>query len=133
MKQQLDDSGNDLWQQCLKRLERQIPLEELNTWIRPLQLDSSDSRISLSAPNDLVRDQVRQNYLDMIREFFSHHGYQPEAVVIEVGSRRKHRPEAAAAGGAAWGKIGRASCRARVWGGGGAGAVRDTEARSDGR
>src|SRR5690625_7476066 len=109
MKQQLDDSGNDLWQQCLKRLERQIPLEELNTWIRPLQLDSSDSRISLSAPNDLVRDQVRQNYLDMIREFFSHHGYQPEAVVIEVGSRRKHRPEAAAAGG----EIGRASCRER--------------------
>ncbi|HLS05403.1 MAG TPA: chromosomal replication initiator protein DnaA [Wenzhouxiangella sp.] len=103
MKHQLDDSGNDLWQQCLKRLERQIPLEELNTWIRPLQLDSSDSRITLSAPNDLVRDQVRQNYLDMIREFFSHHGYQPEAVVIEVGSRRKHRPESATASGAAWG------------------------------
>lgn len=103
MKQQLDDSGNDLWQQCLKRLERQIPLEELNTWIRPLQLDGSDTRISLSAPNDLVRDQVRQNYLDMIREFFSHHGYQPEAVVIEVGSRRKHRPASATAGGAAWG------------------------------
>ncbi|WP_376697451.1 chromosomal replication initiator protein DnaA [Wenzhouxiangella sp. EGI_FJ10305] len=82
----------DLWQQCLERLERQIPLEELNTWIRPLQLDGNGGgRVRLTAPNDLVRDQVRQHYLDMMREFFAYHGYEREFVTIEVGSRREPR------------------------------------------
>src|SRR5699024_9071024 len=93
-----------LWQQCLERLERQIPLEELNTWIRPLQLDGSDgSRVRLSAPNDLVRDQVRQHYLEMMREFFAYHGFQREAVSIEVGSREAPRLEPQAERGGAWG------------------------------
>jgi len=94
-----------LWQQCLERLERQIPLEELNTWIRPLQLDGAGGdRVRLTAPNDLVRDQVRQNYLEMVREFFAYHGFERERVTIEVGSRSEprveKRPERS---GGAWG------------------------------
>jgi len=78
----------DLWQQCLQRLERQIPLEELNTWIRPLQLGANGgSRVRLTAPNDLVCEQVRQYYLDMVRDFFAHHGYDRAAVTIDVGHR----------------------------------------------
>lgn len=84
MTQQHDQSREELWQLCLKRLERMIPLEELNTWIRPLQLDGEEDSVRLSAPNDLVRDQVRENYLGMMREFFAHHGYAQEAVTIVV-------------------------------------------------
>ncbi|RFF26802.1 MULTISPECIES: chromosomal replication initiator protein DnaA [unclassified Wenzhouxiangella] len=95
----------DLWQQCLERLERQIPLEELNTWIRPLQLDGNGgSRIRLTAPNDLVRDQVRQHYLDMMREFFAYHGFDRELVTIDVGSRSEPRVEQRSQPeGGAWG------------------------------
>lgn len=86
--QQQQERVNALWQKCLERLERHIPLEELNTWIRPLELEGSGGRqIRLSAPNDLVRDQVRQHYLDMVRDFFAHHGFEPGQVSIDVGHR----------------------------------------------
>ncbi|NEZ04370.1 chromosomal replication initiator protein DnaA [Wenzhouxiangella sp. XN201] len=90
--QQQTDQVITLWQQCLERLERHIPLEELNTWIRPLQLGSNGgSKVHLTAPNDLVRDQVRQHYLDMVRDFFAHHGFERAAVTIDVGHRAEPR------------------------------------------
>jgi chromosomal replication initiator protein len=101
-----NDPVSALWQQCLERLERQIPLEELNTWIRPLELDASDaSRVRLTAPNDLVRDQVRQHYLDMVREFFGYHGFDRDRITIDVGQRAEPRSDKAAAmpTGGAWG------------------------------
>lgn len=86
--QQQHNSLTDLWQQCLARLEHEVPLEELNTWIRPLQLGDNGGRsVRLTAPNDLVREQVSAHYLEMVREFFVHHGFTPEAVTIEVGQR----------------------------------------------
>ncbi len=97
---------SDLWQQCLARLERHIPLDELNTWIRPLRLDDAQARgVSLHAPNDFVREQVQAQYLDMIRDFFAAHGVARDAVVIGVGSRPRQSqpPPARAAQGAALG------------------------------
>ena len=105
--QQQNHPVGALWQQCLERLERQIPLEELNTWIRPLQLDGDGGdRIRLTAPNDLVRDQVRQHYLEMMREFFAYHGFDRAAVTIEVGSRSSEprvEPAPERRRGGAWG------------------------------
>lgn len=86
------DNVATLWQQCLQRLERHIPLEELNTWIRPLQLDSNGgSKVRLTAPNDLVCEQVRSHYLDMVREFFSQHGFERGDISIDVGLRSEPR------------------------------------------
>ena len=78
----------ELWQQCISRLEHHVPLDELNTWIRPLRVtEGRNGKLCLNAPNDFVRDQVRDNYLKSIREFFVGHGFQPEAVTIEVGEQ----------------------------------------------
>jgi chromosomal replication initiator protein len=103
--QQQTDQVITLWQQCLERLERHIPLEELNTWIRPLQLGSNGgSKVHLTAPNDLVRDQVRQHYLDMVRDFFAHHGFERGAVTIDVGHRAEpHQVRAHTSDGGAFG------------------------------
>jgi chromosomal replication initiator protein len=74
-----------LWQQCLERLERQVPLDELNTWLRPLRLaDQGTSSFRLNAPNDFVRDQVEVNYLGMIRDFLAGQGVDKEAVTVGV-------------------------------------------------
>jgi chromosomal replication initiator protein len=84
--------GMELWQQCIGRLEHHIPLEELNTWIRPLRLaEGAAEQICLNAPNDFVRDQVNSNYLDMIRDFFVSHGFKREDVIIEVGEQSPRR------------------------------------------
>ena len=86
------NSTAELWQECLARLERQVPLDELNTWLRPLQLaDCSGNGFHLKAPNDFVRDQVEANYLDMIRDFLGSRGIERAAVTVAVDETPRAR------------------------------------------
>lgn len=75
----------DLWRKCLERLEREIPLEEVNTWIRPLRFEEGGNGYRLMAPNDFVREQVSTHYLERIRDLFEHLGHDREAVSVGVG------------------------------------------------
>ncbi len=82
----MTDEALQLWKDCLNRLEREVALEEINTWLRPLQIDSSASdRLRLLAPNDFVRDQVEQHYLGLIQDFFGNNGIDRERVVVHTG------------------------------------------------
>lgn len=74
-----------LWKDCLERLEREIPLEEINTWLRPLRATEADGRVRLVAPNDFVREQVEDQYLGLIRDFFSARGVERDSVHVEAG------------------------------------------------
>jgi chromosomal replication initiator protein len=56
----------ELWQQCLERLQQELPAQEFNIWIRPLQVDANAADFRLLAPNDYVRDQVSVSYLERI-------------------------------------------------------------------
>ena len=95
MSSDLQTNPEALWLRCIERLERSVPLEELNTWIRPLRLgDCGPGELVLSSPNDFVRDQVREHYLAMIQEFFVSQGYQRERIRIEVGDRPAQREPA---------------------------------------
>ncbi|MEM1080142.1 MAG: DnaA N-terminal domain-containing protein, partial [Pseudomonadota bacterium] len=77
---------SNLWNQCLQRLEREISLEELNTWLRPLLPELRNSGgLRLMAPNDFVCDRVQREYLNLIRDFYANHGLPREAVVVAVG------------------------------------------------
>ena len=78
---------SELWKKCLKRLEREISLEELNTWLRPLLPQSgTNGTIRLMAPNDFVSERVNQEYLELIRDFFAAHQYERASVEVVVGS-----------------------------------------------
>ncbi|MDX1460067.1 MAG: chromosomal replication initiator protein DnaA [Xanthomonadales bacterium] len=80
----------NIWQRCLKHLERELPPEDINTWIRPLQAVSGKSRTRLLAPNAYVRDHISENYLERIRDIFEHLGESRESAVIEVGQAAQH-------------------------------------------
>jgi len=85
----MDHDPAQLWQACLERLEREIPLEELNSWVRPLHpLPGSGpgEQLRLQAPNDFVREQVLAHYIGTIRDFFSLHDIGRSEVVVVVGS-----------------------------------------------
>ena len=85
----------ELWRKCLERLEREIPLEEINTWIRPLRFEEGDdSRYRLMAPNDFVREQVASHYLERIRDLFEHLGLDREAISVGVGQTAPPAPAA---------------------------------------
>ena len=58
----------ELWHQCLRRLEGEIPSKELSTYLRPLQAHLRDKHLVLLAPNKLVLNRVRQDFLPAIRK-----------------------------------------------------------------
>ncbi len=60
--------NSTLWSDCLNQLEQELPVKQLNTWIRPLQLQETDLALRLLAPNRFVLDFVRQSYLSRIEE-----------------------------------------------------------------
>jgi chromosomal replication initiator protein len=72
------------WQTCLNHLERELPAEDFNTWIRPLQVKSSRDRTVLLAPNEYVRDYISLNHLERIRDIFEHLGASRESVIVDV-------------------------------------------------
>ncbi|MDQ2069758.1 chromosomal replication initiator protein DnaA [Natronospira bacteriovora] len=59
--------SDSLWQRCLDRLARDLSEQELNTWIRPLQVAEEGDALRLLAPNRFVRDWVRDQFLEHIR------------------------------------------------------------------
>jgi chromosomal replication initiator protein len=76
---------NNNWQLCLQHLERELPSEDINTFIRPLEVVSSKTRTRLVAPNSYVRDHIAANYLERIRDIFEHLGSARKSVSIEDG------------------------------------------------
>ena len=83
-----------LWNQCTRVLQAELPEQQFNTWIRPLQAVDDGSVLRLLAPNRFVIDWVQQHYLERILEVVDDSDSETQ-VVVEVGSR----DTATAAGG----------------------------------
>jgi chromosomal replication initiator protein len=61
----------ELWHRCLRRLEGEIPSKDLSTYLRPLQPHLQDKHLVLLAPNKLVLNRVRQDFLPAIKKGLS--------------------------------------------------------------
>lgn len=79
--------ADSLWQGCLRRLEREISDQQLNTWIRPLQAQEDSEQLRLFAPNRFVLDWVRDHFADRIQELLA--GQRPDCppqLKLEIGT-----------------------------------------------
>jgi len=77
-----------LWNHCLRRLEGELPEQQFNTWIRPLQAVEDADCLRLLAPNRYVVDWVTQNCAARIGELVEELQAAPAPrVVVEIGSR----------------------------------------------
>ena len=77
-----------LWQQCLARLQDELPATEFSMWIRPLQAELSDNTLALYAPNRFVLDWVRDKYLNNINGLLtSFCGADAPQLRFEVGTK----------------------------------------------
>ena len=54
------------WDICVEQLAAELTTEQLNTWIKPLQVEETVQSILLFAPNRFVKDWVTDRYLDRI-------------------------------------------------------------------
>ena len=74
-----------MWDQCLNRLESELPEQQFNTWIRPLHAIEDSQSLRLLAPNRFVQDWVEENFLSRIREIVLLHNTDL-SVSLEIGS-----------------------------------------------
>jgi chromosomal replication initiator protein len=57
------------WQSCLNQFEKELPAQQFNTWIRPLNLDQDatpSGELKLIAPNRFVLQWVKERFLSRI-------------------------------------------------------------------
>ncbi|MBW7901889.1 MAG: chromosomal replication initiator protein DnaA [Rhodocyclaceae bacterium] len=99
------------WNSCLSRFEQELPVQQFNTWIRPLRLEGEDdvaSGLRLVAPNGFILKWVKERYLSRIEELGRAYFDAPVSIALTLGERRsaaapvrtESRPAVAAAIGA---------------------------------
>ena len=77
-----------LWQQCLNRLQDELPSAEFSMWIRPLQAELSDNTLTLYAPNRFVLDWVRDKYLLRVNGIINElYGVDGPTLRFDIGNR----------------------------------------------
>ena len=90
-----------LWPTCLSRLEQILSDQQLNTWIRPLQVSEQAGTLTLLAPNRFVLDSVKQHFQQQISQILQEISPEPVRLALEIGSQNTAVPPAAAATGPA--------------------------------
>jgi chromosomal replication initiator protein len=77
-----------VWPRLLSALESELPEQQFNTWVRPLQALEADDGLRLLAPNRFVVDWVRANLLNRLPQLLRELGVSETVnVTVEVGSR----------------------------------------------
>ena len=56
-----------LWGKCLKRLESELTVNEINLWLNPLPAIHEKNNLTIIVPNDMILDQIKEKYLKLIK------------------------------------------------------------------
>ncbi|KRW61687.1 chromosomal replication initiator protein DnaA [Pseudomonas sp. TTU2014-080ASC] len=86
----------ELWQQCVELLRDELPAQQFNTWIRPLQVDAEGGELRVYAPNRFVLDWVNEKYLGRLLELLTERsGGMVPSLSLLIGSKRSSVPRPA--------------------------------------
>ncbi|WP_189477753.1 chromosomal replication initiator protein DnaA [Parahalioglobus pacificus] len=76
-----------IWQHCIDRLQDELPSQQFNTWIRPLQANEQGEQIMLFAPNRFIKDFVADKFSQRINEILQElQGSGSPGVLLEIGN-----------------------------------------------
>ncbi|BAP42413.1 chromosomal replication initiation protein [Pseudomonas sp. StFLB209] len=74
----------------------ELPAQQFNTWIRPLQVEAEGDELRVYAPNRFVLDWVNEKYLGRLLELLGERGQgMAPALSLLIGSKRSSAPRAA--------------------------------------
>lgn len=77
-----------IWNNCLAKLEHEIPTNDFSTWIRPLQAVETESQLKLLAPNRFIIDHIKQHFFGIIEDAVNEFSNATLAVHFEIGSKK---------------------------------------------
>ncbi|MEZ5704925.1 MAG: chromosomal replication initiator protein DnaA [Burkholderiaceae bacterium] len=85
-------SGPSLWQACVDRMAQEIPEQQFNTWIRPLQASVADdgSKVVINVANRFKMDWIRAQYAQRIAALLE--GIQGHPVMVELALAPREGP-----------------------------------------
>lgn len=70
-------------------MQNEFPSQQFNTWIRPLQVEHVDNKLTLFAPNRFVIDWINEHFLGRIKEIVNQFcNSNPPDIFLEIGSKR---------------------------------------------
>lgn len=78
--------ATEIWQKCIDCLRAEIPSQQFNTWIRPLQANLESENLRIFAPNRFIQDWVKGKFLNRIQEIIADEHHNPLHVSLEVAS-----------------------------------------------
>lgn len=75
-----------IWNDCLERLESSLSENDFNTWVRPLQAELKAKTLNIFAPNQFVKEWLRDNLCKELLDTLQHFKGNEFDVAIYVGS-----------------------------------------------
>lgn len=82
--------SQSVWKLCASSLQDELPSQQFNTWIKPLQIDeaANPNELRLLAPNRFISNWVEEKFLSRIKELVAHFQEGVNlSVVIAVGAK----------------------------------------------
>ena len=85
-------SGDGLWQACVDQLAQELPEQQFNTWIKPLQATVAEdfSRVVVMVGNRFKLDWIRAQYANRIAALL--HQLYGQPVQVELTITPKEAP-----------------------------------------
>ena len=80
------------WQSCIDKLKDELPLQQFNTWIRPLKVETDQQSVTLIAPNRFVKDWVEEKYRKRIEQLLKTENGN-ERVSFNITERKLHQTQ----------------------------------------
>ncbi|MGH8041837.1 MAG: chromosomal replication initiator protein DnaA [Rudaea sp.] len=80
-----------LWRRCLERLEGELSVEDMHTYLMPLQASEDGDGLRLLAPNAYTLDAVHGRFQALIERVLQHLNGAPVALRLEVGALASRR------------------------------------------
>jgi chromosomal replication initiator protein len=78
-----------VWSHCKTRLQDELPTQQFNTWIKPLQANEEGNCLRLLAPNRFIRDFVSEKFVARIQQLACEsRGGTEMQIVLEIGAQR---------------------------------------------
>ncbi len=84
---------DSLWQKCLERLQNELPAQQFNTWLRPLQVEVLEGEVRLYAPNRFVLDWVNEKFLSRVNEILTEIAGERIQLSLKIGSSQRSLTE----------------------------------------
>ena len=82
--------NQQLWNNCLERIQGEVTESDFNTWIRPLEAELVNSTLTIFSPNQFVADWLQANLaqqmLDAVQHFLGNN-YDINIIIGETFSK----------------------------------------------